>query len=111
MQAYLALPVLLGMWFVAWLWKRTTPLRASEIDLDVCFSLLLSIIVCSSDIDAYRPDVRVGSPWKKCGYIEQDGKLHHFGRVPTASSSAIKSKVVLAWNQVFRLQEYCFLCF
>jgi yeast amino acid transporter len=35
-EAYLALPVCIACYIIGYIWKRTTPQRAHEIDLDVC---------------------------------------------------------------------------
>lgn len=35
-EVYLALPVCIACYIIGYIWKRTTPQRAHEIDLDVC---------------------------------------------------------------------------
>jgi amino acid transporter len=45
-QSYLALPVVLLFYVVGYAWKRTTPQRAHQIDLDVSRSSSLPAILC-----------------------------------------------------------------
>lgn len=40
--AYLAAPILLGIWVVVYIWKRTLPKALKDIDLDVSFALNLA---------------------------------------------------------------------
>jgi amino acid transporter len=44
-QSYLALPVVLLFYIVGYAWKRTTPQRAHQIDLDVSWFLSCSVLL------------------------------------------------------------------
>lgn len=49
-QAYMALPIVILCYVVGYVWKRTTPQRAHEIDLDVSFFFSLSTFFFLSSI-------------------------------------------------------------
>ncbi|WVQ79486.1 hypothetical protein IAT38_001585 [Cryptococcus sp. DSM 104549] len=51
---YLAAPILIGFWIVGYIWKRTLPKRASEIDLDTGRKSWLTV----EDMRAYRAERR-----------------------------------------------------
>lgn len=60
-KSYLAMPVILAMWFGAWVWKRTTPLRASEIDLDTGRKSWLTV----EEMRAYRAERKAAPFWTR----------------------------------------------
>jgi amino acid transporter len=55
--SYLAAPVVIGFWIVGYLWKRTTPRRAHEIDLDTGRKSWLTV----EEMRAYRAE-RAAAP-------------------------------------------------
>lgn len=56
--AYLALPIFLAIWFAGYLWKRTLPWKASEIDLDTGRKSWLTV----EEMKAYKAQRRL-APW------------------------------------------------
>lgn len=56
--SYLAAPIVLGFWIVGFLWKRTWPRRAHEIDLDTGRKSWLTV----EEMRAYRAE-RAAAPW------------------------------------------------
>ena len=55
-QSYLALPVVVLFYIIGYVWKRTTPQRAQEIDLDVSPALVLYFHFPSGATSAYNAD-------------------------------------------------------
>jgi amino acid transporter len=57
---FLSVPVLLAMYAAAFIWRRTTPHRAHEIDLDTGRKSWLSV----EEMRAWRAE-RAAQPWWK----------------------------------------------
>jgi hypothetical protein len=94
-QAYLALPVVLLFYVVGYAWKRTTPRRAHQIDLDVSRSF--SLPFCVSDDHFFfgvcdRPAGSAGTPSNRCGSTSPNVPPSQYGRRPTASFSPTEIK-------------------
>ena len=99
-QSYLALPVVVLFYIIGYAWKRTTPQRAHQIDLDVscflffaCSQSYWRLCTDSSFNNMYgRLVASVGTPSSRCENTAQGLLPSRHGRKSTASSSRANRK-------------------
>ena len=99
-QSYLALPVVVLFYIVGYAWKRTTPQRAHQIDLDVSRFLISRVrsfvhvqVLTALSINTYgRPAASVGTPSSRCVNTTPSLPPSRYGGRRTASSSRANRK-------------------
>lgn len=60
-MSYLAAPIVIAFWIAGYLWKRTLPRRASEIDLDTGRKTWLTV----EEMRAYRAERATAPLWRR----------------------------------------------
>jgi len=91
-ESYLAFPVMIFFYAAGYAWKRTTPQRAHEINLDVSIHMRASSR--SLLTNHFSLAVRAGSPSRKCVPTALNGLTLLSTNESTASSSPTKA---VAW--------------
>ena len=105
-QSYLALPVVVLFYIIGYVWKRTTPQGAHQIDLDVSpvrclhFALPFSSVhvrlgggILTAPENLYdRPAASVGTPSNRCANTAPSLLHNPYGRRHTVFSSRVDQK-------------------